>query len=194
MTPIRRDSLLTLEAYARQRPQLRAQAMALKKLRSVFIGPSVLLAFENEATIRYQIQEMLRIEKTFEEAGIEEELEAYNPLIPDGDNLKATMMIEFTDPLERQARLVELLGIEDRAYLQVAGHDRCYAIADEDMERTNGTKTSAVHFLRFQLDPQMVVAVREGVPVAIGIDHPHYRHRIDEIAPETRRSLAADLS
>ncbi|MCM0613696.1 DUF3501 family protein [Marinobacter sediminum] len=193
MTQITRDSLLTLEAYARQRPQLRAEAMALKKKRSVFIGPNVTLQFENEATIRYQIQEMLRIEKTFEEEGIEEELEAYNPLIPDGDNFKATMMIEFTDPAERNIKLTELRKIENHTYIQVSGHDRCYAFADEDMDRANDSKTSAVHFLRFQLTPDMVQSAKQGVPLAIGIDHPGYNHRIDEISPDAQGSLLQDL-
>jgi hypothetical protein len=150
MTKIARNSLLSLEDYAKQRPEIRTEAMRLKRIRSVFIGPNMTLQFENEATIRYQVQEMLRIEKTFEEEGIMDELDAYNPLIPDGSNLKCTQMIEFPDEEERKVKLAELVNVENRTYIQIQGFDRVYAIADEDLERANSEKTSSVHFSRFE--------------------------------------------
>ncbi len=152
MAQISRDSLLTLEAYAKQRKDFRARVIAHKKNRTIRLGKHVTLIFEDELTIRYQIQEMLRIEKTFEEAGIQDELDAYNPLIPDGTNLKATMMIEYDDPVERKRELARLKGVEDNVYVQVDGHAKVYAIADEDLERENDEKTSSVHFLRFELE------------------------------------------
>ena len=194
MSRITRESLLSLEEYHRQRDSLREQAIKQKALRLVYFGEHVTLAFEDEVTLRYQIQEMLRIEKTFDDEGITDELEAYNPLLPDGDNWKATMMIEYTDPDERAQRLVELKGIEDRLYVQVSGCDRVYAIADEDLERANETKTSAVHFVRFQLAANMIDAVKSGHSIAMGVDHPAYNVRIDEIAPETQGALAEDLN
>jgi len=194
MSRITRESLLSLEEYHRQRDSLREQAIKQKALRRVYLGEHVTLAFEDEVTLRYQIQEMLRIEKTFDDEGITDELEAYNPLLPDGDNWKATMMIEYTDPDERAQRLVELKGIEDRLYVQVSGCDRVYAIADEDLERANETKTSAVHFVRFQLAANMIDAVKSGHSIAMGVDHPAYNVRIDEIAPETQGALAEDLN
>lgn len=194
MSRITRESLLSLEEYHRQRDSLREQAIKQKALRRVYLGEHVTLAFEDEVTLRYQIQEMLRIEKTFDDEGITDELEAYNPLLPDGDNWKATMMIEYTDPDERAQRLVELKGIEDRLYVQVSGCDRVYAIADEDLERANETKTSAVHFVRFQLAANMIDAVKSGHSIAMGVDHPAYNVRIDEIAPETQGTLAEDLN
>ncbi|HTT13197.1 MAG TPA: DUF3501 family protein [Burkholderiaceae bacterium] len=194
MTRIARASLLTLEAYSRQRKDFRARVIAHKKNRMVHLGEHVTLIFEDELTIRYQVQEMLRIEKTFEEQGIEDELQAYNPLIPDGTNLKATMQIEFEDPTARARELARLKGIEHRAYLQVDGHARVYAIADEDMERSNEQKTSAVHFLRFEFDPAMIAAFRNGSPVAIGIDLPVYDVRVEEIAPEVQSALARDFA
>jgi len=194
MSRITRESLLSLEEYHRQRDSLREQAIKQKALRRVYLGEHVTLAFEDEVTLRYQIQEMLRIEKTFDDEGITDELEAYNPLLPDGDNWKATMMIEYTDPDERAQRLVELKGIEDRLYVQVSGCDRVYAIADEDLERANETKTSAVHFVRFQLAANMIDSVKSGHSIAMGVDHPAYNVRIDEIAPETQGALAEDLN
>ena len=194
MSKITRDSLLSLEAYHKQRGEIRERAIKQKALRRVYLGENVTLAFEDEVTLRYQIQEMLRIEKTFDDEGIMDELEAYNPLLPDGNNWKATMMIEYTDPDERAERLVELKGIEDRLYVQVSGCDRAYAIADEDLERANETKTSAVHFVRFQLTQEMIDSVKAGQSIAMGIDHPAYSVRIDEIAPETQGSLANDLN
>ena len=193
MNRIARDSLLTLEAYARQRKEFRAKVIAHKKDRTVRLGEHVMLIFEDELTVRYQIQEMLRIEKTFEEAGIQDELDAYTPLIPDGANLKATMMIEYEDPAVRQVELARLRGIERRVYMQVDGTARVYAIADEDLERENEQKTSSVHFLRFEFEPAAIAGFRQGAAVAIGIDHPEYAVRIDEIAPQVQGALAQDF-
>jgi hypothetical protein len=194
MAQISRDSLLTLEAYAKQRGDFRARVIAHKKNRTVRLGEHVTLIFEDELTIRYQIQEMLRIEKTFEEAGIQDELDAYNPLIPDGTNLKATMMIEYDDPVVRKAELAKLKGIEDRVYVQVDGQQKVYAIADEDLERENEEKTSSVHFLRFEFDPPAVAAIRQGAAIAMGIDHPNYAVRLDEVAPQVQSALAGDFA
>ena len=190
---IARDSLLTLEAYARQRQEFRAKVMAHKKDRTVHLGPHLTLAFEDEQTIRYQIQEMLRIERTFEEQGIQDELDAYNPLIPDGRNLKATMMIEYADAEERKHALSKLKGIEDRVWIQVEGCARIYAIADEDLERENEEKTSAVHFLRFELDDAMARALKNGVALAFGVDHPNYQAELSAVAASVRASLIHDL-
>src|SRR5437870_8728862 len=176
---ITRDSLLSLEAYARQRNEFRAKVVEHNKRRNVHLGEHVLLQFEDELTIQYQVQEMLRIEKIFEEAGIQDELDAYNPLIPDGRNFKATMMIEYEDANERKAALARLKGIEDRAYVQVEGLPRVHAIADEDLDRENEEKTSSVHFLRFELTDEMADALKYGMALAAGIDHAHYPARID---------------
>jgi ASC-1-like (ASCH) protein len=192
MARIERGSLLPLEAYARGRNAFRARVIEHKKRRTVHLGDHVTLIFEDELTVRYQIQEMLRIERIFEEAGIEDELEVYNPLVPDGSNLKATMMIEYPDVAERQLALARLKGIEDRVWVQVEGGARVYAIADEDLERENDEKTSAVHFLRFELDQEMRKALRYGVGLAMGIDHPQYQASV-EVAPEIRAALVADL-
>jgi len=194
MTKIARNSLLSLEEYAKQRPEIRSEAMRLKRIRSVFIGPNMTLQFENEATIRYQVQEMLRIEKTFEEDGIMDELEAYNPLIPDGTNLKCTQMIEFPDEEERKVKLAELVDVENRTYIQVQGFDRVYAIADEDLERANSEKTSSVHFSRFEFTTNMIAAIKNGASIAMGSDHPNYNYRVDEIDPETQGSLIEDFA
>jgi len=194
MTKIARNSLLSLEEYAKQRPEIRSEAMRLKRIRSVFIGPNMTLQFENEATIRYQVQEMLRIEKTFEEDGIMDELEAYNPLIPDGTNLKCTQMIEFPDEEERKVKLAELVDVENRTYIQVQGFDRVYAIADEDLERANSEKTSSVHFSRFEFTNDMIAAIKNGAAIAMGSDHPNYNYRVDEIDPETQGSLIEDFA
>ena len=193
MAQISRDSLLTLEAYAKQRPEFRARVIAHKTHRTVRLGQYITLLFEDELTIRYQIQEMLRIEKTFEEAGIQDELDAYTPLIPDGANLKATMMIEYEDPLVRKTELARLKGVESRVYVQVDGQPKAYAIADEDMERENEEKTSSVHFLRFELEPTAIASWKAGAAVAIGVDHPHYAVRLDEVAPQVQSSLARDF-
>jgi hypothetical protein len=193
MKTISPSSLLTLEAYARQRTEFRARVLTHKKTRTLHIGDHVTLLFEDELTVRYQVQEMLRIEKTFEEAGIRDELDAYNPLIPDGANLKATMLIEYEDEQERARALARLIGIEGRVYVQVDGSAPAYAIADEDLARDNGQKTSAVHFLRFEFPPAAIAAFRGGASVAVGIDHDHYRARVDEIAPQMQGALARDF-
>ena len=193
MPQIARDSLMTLETYARQRKEFRAKVIEHKKVRTVHVGEHVTLQFEDELTIRYQVQEMLRIERIFEEEGIQDELDAYNPLIPDGGNFKATMMIEYTDPEERQRMLARLKGIEDRTWAQVEGCERVYAIADEDLERENEEKTSSVHFLRFELSDEMRKALKYGVGIAVGVDHPQYRASVEPLPPEVRASLVSDL-
>ena len=193
MPRIDRASLMTLEAYARERPQFRAKVMAHKKNRRVQVGDDVTLIFEDELTNRYQVQEMLHAERIFEEQGIQEELDAYNPLVPDGRNLKATMMIEYPDPDERGKRLADLIGIEDKVWLQVAGHGRVWAIADEDLDRENDEKTSAVHFLRFELDEAMAQALKKGAGLTIGVDHPRYSATL-ELPSAVRDSLAEDLA
>ena len=191
---IARESLLTLEAYARERHDFRARVIAHKKNRTLRLGEHVTLIFEDELTIRYQIQEMLRIEKTFEERGIQDELDAYVPLIPDGTNLKATMMIEYEDPVLRKIELARLRGIENRVYVEVDGSSPVYAVADEDLPRENEEKTSSVHFLRFEFEPAVIRAFQQGAAVALGVDHPNYGVRLDEIAPEIQASLAGDFS
>ncbi|MGE0357341.1 MAG: DUF3501 family protein [Burkholderiales bacterium] len=194
MPKISRDSLMTLEAYAKARKDFRAKVIAHKKPRSVHLGEHVTLLFEDELTIRYQIQEMLRIEKTFEEALIQDELDVYNPLVPDGRNLKATMLIEYEDEDERRAALAKLKGIEDRVWVQVEGSPRVYAIADEDLERENEQKTSSVHFLRFDLTREMAEALKYGVALSVGVDHPAYAAAADPVGAETRAALARDLA
>jgi len=193
MPRIARDSLLTLEAYARERPAFRARAVAHKRMRTVHLGDHVTLLFEDELTIRYQVQEMLRIEKTFEEAGIQDELDAYNPLVPDGTNLKATMLIEYEDEGARREALARLKGIEDRVWLRVGEFPRVAPIADEDLERENVDKTSSVHFLRFELTPAMIAAFKGGAEVAMGVDHPEYQAQVSLPAP-VRNALAADFA
>jgi hypothetical protein len=194
MPAITRDSLLTLEAYARERAAFRARVLAHKKARTVHLGEHVTLVFEDELTIRYQIQEMLRIEKTFEEAGIQDELDAYNPLVPDGSNLKATMLIEYEDVEERRRALSQLRGVEDRVWIRVADAEPVFAIADEDLERENEQKTSSVHFLRFELTPPMIATLKRGAALAIGVDHPAYRAAVDPVADATRDALVRDLA
>ncbi len=190
---IARDSLLRLETYAKQRQEFRAKVMAHKKNRTIHLGAHVTLIFEDALTIRYQVQEMLRIERIFEEQGIQDELDAFNPLIPDGRNLKATMMIEYADAEERKRALAKLKGIEDRVWVQVEGCARMYAIADEDLERENEEKTSAVHFLRFELDDDMARALKSGVGLGLGVDHQNYQAEIRAVAAAARASLAQDL-
>jgi hypothetical protein len=190
---IQRDSLLSLEAYARQRTEFRAKVMAHKKHRTLHLGAHLTLQFEDELTIRYQVQEMLRIERIFEEEGIQHELDAYNPLIPDGANWKATMLIEYPDPDERRRMLGLLKGIERRVWVQVEGGSRVYAIADEDLERETEEKTSSVHFLRFELEREAREALRRGAAVSVGVDHPHYSVA-EQLSPEQRSALASDLS
>jgi hypothetical protein len=189
---ITRSSLLTLEAYAKVRKANQAEVIAHRKLRTVRLGEHLSVQFEDETTIRRQIQEMLHIEKIFDEAGIESEIEAYAPLVPDGSNWKATMLIEYPDPSERKRELARLIGVEDRVFVEVEGHERVYAIADEDLDRETDEKTSAVHFLRFELPGPARDAVRAGANVRLGCDHTHYPAHV-QIAPEALASLAGDL-
>lgn len=193
MNKLSRDDLMNLETYAEQRANFRTQVMSHKKNRQVKIGDHCTLYFEDRLTIQYQIQEMLRIEKIFEAEGIEEELGAYNPLIPDGSNWKATFMIEYTDVSERQEALAKMVGIEDKVWMQVADFDRVFAIADEDMERSDDDKTSAVHFMRFELSPEMVASVKQAAAISAGIDHPAYTSSVEPLLPAVRDCLAADL-
>jgi hypothetical protein len=193
MPRIDRASLLTLEAYARERSQFRAKVMAHKKNRTVQLGEHLMLIFEDELTVRYQVQEMLRAERIFEEEGIQEELDAYNPLVPDGRNLKATLMLEYPDPEERRKRLQDLIGVEDKVWIRVEGYEPVWAIADEDLERDNEQKTSSVHFLRFELSEDMARALKNGAGLAIGVDHPGYSAK-QEMAANVRSALAKDLS
>ncbi|MSP95914.1 MAG: DUF3501 family protein [Betaproteobacteria bacterium] len=194
MPQIARESLLSLEAYSRQRSEFRAKVIAHKKHRTVHIGDHVTLIFEDELTIRYQIQEMLRIERTFEEGGIQDELDVYNPLIPDGGNFKATMMIEYLDAGERARMLARLKGVEDRVWIQADGCARIFAIADEDLARENDNKTAAVHFLRFQLDPETRKSLNYGNPLGMGVDHPAYSAMLTAVDPKVRASLVGDLA
>lgn len=193
MPHITRDSLLTLEGYAKVRPEMRAEVMAHKKNRMVELGDHVTLIFEDEKTMRYQIQEMLRAERTFEESGIQDELDAYNPLVPDGTNWKATMMIQYSDPDERKVALAKLKGIEDRVWVQVADQPRVYAIADEDLERETEEKTSSVHFLRFELDATSIAAAKAGSPIRMGVDLDAYKVEPMTLAENTRAALVVDL-
>ncbi|MBK9351604.1 MAG: DUF3501 family protein [Sulfuritalea sp.] len=190
---ITRDSLMTLEAYAKARPAMREQVMARKKLRRVKLGENILLIFENELLIRYQIQEMLRVEKIFEEDGIRHELETYAPLVPDGHNFKVTMQIEYPDEEQRRVMLAKLKGVEDRIFVHVAGFDPVFAIADEDLERENEEKTSSVHFLRFELTAGMVAAGKSGAALSVGVDHPAYTANTGALPEAVRASLASDL-
>ena len=192
MEKLKADDLLSLERYHKERPRMRAEVLAHKRDRQAPIGPNVTLYFEDRLTMRYQVQEMLRAERIFELEAIAEELEAYNPLIPDGTNLKATMMLEYPDVAERRAALERLKGIEHRVYLEVGALGRVLAHADEDLDRSDETKTSAVHFLRFELDAAMRAALKSGAALKLGIDHEHYRHELAASA-ELAKSLAADF-
>ena len=194
MPRITRESLMTLEAYHKARPEFRKKVIAHKKRRTVPLGEHVTLLFEDELTIRYQIQEMLRIEKIFEEDGIRHELESYAPLVPDGRNLKATMLIEYEDVNQRRAALARLKGVERRIWLQVEGSPKVWPIADEDLERENDEKTSAVHFLRWELTEEMAAALKYGVSLSIGVDHPEYAATLSPVPADTRNALAADLA
>ena len=189
---ITRNSLLTLEAYSTWRKENKPIIIAHRKLRSVQLGEHINCQFESELTLRYQIQEMLRIEKVFEEEGIQQELDAYVPLLPNGSNWKATMMIEYPDENERRRELARLIGVEDRMFVEVEGHERVYAIADEDLDRENDEKTSAVHFVRFEFTPAMCAALKAGASAKLGCDHTNYPAHT-EIAEETLASLAGDL-
>lgn len=191
---ITRDSLMTLEAYARWRKAHKPEVIAHRKLRTVHLGDHLTVQFESELSIRYQIQEMLRIERIFEDEGIQHELEAYNPLVPDGRNWKATMLIEYPDADERRRMLAKLKGIERRVWVQIQGAARVHAIADEDLERENEEKTSSVHFLRFELDDAACARVKSGVGVSVGVDHPAYAAAIDPLPEEIRAALARDLN
>lgn len=193
MEKITPESLMTLEAYAKARKDLRAQVIAHKKNRTVHLGEHLTLLFEDTLTIRYQVQEMLRVERIFEEQGIRDEIDAYNPLIPDGRNFKATMMIEYEDVNERKAALARLKGVEERTWIRVEGCAPVYAIADEDLDRETEEKTSSVHFLRFQLTSEMADALKYGVALAIGVDHPHYNAKQDPVSPDVRAALVKDL-
>ena len=194
MQKLTRDQLMPLEQYAKVRNDFRAKVMAHKKNRQVHIGPNATLYFEDRLTMHYQVQEMLRAERVFEAEGIEEELSAYTPLIPDGTNWKATFMIEFPDVDERQKALARMVGVEDKVWAQVEGQSKVWAIADEDMDRATADKTSSVHFLRFELTPAMTVAVKAGANIGMGIDHPAYMHALSPLPPVIRAALAADLS
>jgi hypothetical protein len=194
MQKLAREDLYSLEKYAEVRDEFRAEVLGHKRDRRIALGTNAALYFEDRLTMQYQIQEMLRIEKIFEASGINEELDAYNPLIPDGSNWKATFMVEFPDAEERRAMLAQLVGIEDRVYMQIGDLSRCMAIADEDMERADETKTSAVHFLRFELAAEQVAALKEGAPLTAGIDHDSYQVEISPVAANVRASLLQDLS
>jgi hypothetical protein len=193
MKKLTRQDLLSLEDYSARRAELRAQVMAHKKDRKVHIGPSATLYFEDRETIRYQIQEMLRAERIFEAAGIRDELDAYNPLIPDGSNWKATFMIEEPDVERRRQLLAGLVGVEDRVWVRVDGFDAVYAIADEDLDRSTADKTSSVHFLRFELTTEMTAAAKQGASLSVGIDHRNYPHQLEPVADPVRLALVADL-
>jgi hypothetical protein len=189
---ITRESLMTLEAYTKYRKENKTAIMAHRQLRSVHLGEHINMQFESETSIRYQIQEMLRLEKIFEEEGIQQEIDAYVPLMPNGSNWKATMLIEYPDVNERKRELARLIGVEDHMFVEVEGHARVYAIADEDMDRENDEKTSAVHFVRFELNPAMCAAVKAGANVKLGCDHTHYPAHM-MIPAEALASLASDL-
>jgi hypothetical protein len=188
----RRD-LMSLERYASERARLRSEVIAHKQLRNVQVGPNMTWCFEDFATIRYQVLEMLRTERIFESDAIQGELDAYNPLIPDGSNWKVTLLLEFPDPEERRKALEKLIGVEDRCWVRVSEMERVFAVADEDMERENDEKTSAVHFLRFELSPSMVEAMKSGASLSIGVDHDHYRHVTSPLPAPIRNSLGRDL-
>ena len=193
MNKLSRDDLFSLEQYAEARPEFRQKVLEHKKNRRLDLGTNAALYFEDRLTMQYQVQEMLRIEKIFEADGINEELEAYNPLIPDGTNWKATFMVEFPDIAERKAMLTQLVGIEDRIYVHVADFDRVFAIADEDLERADKEKTSAVHFLRFELPPEQIAALKSGAALIAGIDHENYHVEISPVPDNVRASLLNDL-
>jgi len=194
MNKLTRSDLFSLEQYAENRAEIRARVMKHKKNRNIHIGPVATLYFEDRETIQYQIQEMLRVERIFEAGGIEEELQAYNPLIPDGNNWKATFMIEEPDVEKRRELLASLIGIEDRVWVRIDGNEQVFAIADEDMDRNTEEKTSSVHFLRFELSEKMLTDIRQGASLGIGIDHRNYSHEIEPVADSIRNALIADLA
>ncbi|MDB6046545.1 MAG: hypothetical protein JWM63_5096 [Gammaproteobacteria bacterium] len=194
MNKLSASDLFSLERYARERGAFRAKVLEHKRARQLAVGPNTTWLFEDRLTVQYQVQEMLRAERIFEPEGVADELASYNPLIPDGQNWKVTLLIEFPDETERRRELSQLKGIEDRCWVQVVGHERVFAIADEDLERENDEKTSSVHFLRFELTQGMIATLRGGAPIAAGVDHDHYRHAIAAVSAATRLALIADLS
>lgn len=193
MQKLTRSDLLSLEQYSIERPRLRSEVIAHKQLRNVPVGPNMTWCFEDRTTIRYQVLEMLRAERIFESAGIQDELDAYNPLIPGGSDWKATLLLEFPDAEQRRVALEKLIGVEDRCWVRVSEMERVFAIADEDLERENAEKTSAVHFLRFELTPSMVDAMKSGATLSVGVDHENYRHAVSPLPDAVRGSLARDL-
>ena len=194
MSKLTPANLLSLEEYSKQRTDFRSKVMAHKKNRQVHLGDHATLYFEDGLTMQYQVQEMLRIERIFEEEGINEELAAYNPLIPDGSNLKATFMVEYEDVDERKAALAKLIGIENKVWIQVAGFEKVYPVANEDLERTTEEKTSSVHFLRFEFTPDMIAAAKQGADMAMGIEHENYYVEINPVATNIRDALVADFA
>src|SRR3984893_4428529 len=193
MDKLAAKDLMPLEQYARERPAFRARVMRHKVERQLAVGPNATWCFEDRLTVQYQVQEMLRTERIFEAAAIENEMGSYNPLIPDGSNWKVTLLIEFVQPAERARALARLKGIEDRCWVEVAGHPRVFAIPDKDLERQNEEKTSAVHFLRFELDPGLIAALLLGAALGAGSDHEHYRHAVHTVPAPTRLALMADF-
>ena len=193
MDKLSKDDLMGLEEYAEKRGAFREKVLAHKKHRQVHLGPHATLYFEDRLTMQYQIQEMLRVERIFEKEGIMEELGAYNPLIPDGKNLKATFMIEYDDENERKAALAKMIGIEDKVWIQVNGFDKVYAIADEDLERDTEEKTSSVHFMRFEFNDDMIAAAKQGKDISMGIEHDAYSETLDPVTKETHDALVADF-
>ena len=194
MANLKREDLYSLEQYSEMRDDYRKKVMAHKENRRLELGDNLLLSFEDQLIMQYQVQEMLKAEKIFDAEGIEEELAVYNTLIPDGSNWKATMLIQYPDVEERQKQLARLIGIEDLIWLQVEGFEKVYAIADEDLERDNAEKTSAVHFMRFELNKEMIAAVKSGAAISAGVDHENYRYTINPLASNLRDSLAGDLN
>ncbi|MCE7506812.1 DUF3501 family protein [Polynucleobacter sp. IMCC30063] len=194
MGMITRSSLLSLEAYHKERPEMRHKAIEERRIRTVHLGDHLTMIFENEFLMRYQIQEMLRVEKTFDDAGIQDELDAYNPLVPNGSNFKATMMLEYPNEADRKIALSKLLGVENHVFIEIEGQPRVYAIADEDLERSSEEKTSAVHFMRFELSDDMKKVLQAGAQMMVGCDHKGYPFHIETLAHETLASLVSDLS
>jgi len=194
MPKLKREDLYSLEQYSEMRDEYRKKVMAHKENRRLELGDHLLLSFEDQLIMQYQIQEMLKAEKIFDAAGIEEELNVYNPLIPDGTNWKATMLLQYPDIEERQRQLARLIGIEDLIWVQVEGFEKVFAIADEDLERDNTEKTSAVHFMRFELEEEMIAAVKSGAAISAGVDHENYQYTVSPLATNLRDSLAGDLN
>jgi Protein of unknown function (DUF3501) len=193
MQKLARQDLMTLEQYSIERPRLRSEVIAHKQRRTVQVGPNMTWCFEDRTTIRYQVLEMLRAERIFESAGIQDELDAYNPLIPSGSDWKVTLLLEFPEPEARRAALAKLIGVEDRCWVRASEMERVFAIADEDIDRENDEKTSAVHFLRFDLTPSMITALKDGAPLSLGVDHDNYHHAVSPLPDAVRDALARDL-